>query len=161
MVRVYALDFGALRIRQRSRDGNAVASLHVHRSCRPDLVRLRMGNPAVGDGLPVDFSLPASGLAALSEASAAAPCHLAVSWLGFRIMIGAGLIKLRGDSCWRDLTCMYYHYETQPIPNPTEPLPSFCAALVSQNRNRWNHIVELVAPWFSFGPRTVCRIAGV
>src|SRR5207249_5149288 len=39
-------------------------------------------------------------------------------WLGFRIMVGAGLIKLRGDDCWRDLTCMYYHYETQPIPNP-------------------------------------------
>ena len=36
-------------------------------------------------------------------------------WLGFRIMIGAGLIKLRGDTCWRDLTCLYYHYETQPI----------------------------------------------
>src|ERR1043166_6138959 len=44
-------------------------------------------------------------------------------WLGFRIMIGAGLIKLRGDSCWRDLTCMYYHYETQPIPNPISPPP--------------------------------------
>src|SRR5438876_1338645 len=39
-------------------------------------------------------------------------------WLGFRIMIGAGLIKLRGDPCWRDLTCLYYHYKTQPIPNP-------------------------------------------
>src|SRR5947208_1358600 len=39
-------------------------------------------------------------------------------WLGFRIMIGAGLIKLRGDPCWRDLTCLYYHYETQPIPSP-------------------------------------------
>ena len=39
-------------------------------------------------------------------------------WLIFRVMLGAGLIKLRGDSCWRDLTCLYYHYETQPIPNP-------------------------------------------
>ncbi|XP_019858081.1 PREDICTED: lipase maturation factor 1-like [Amphimedon queenslandica] len=32
-------------------------------------------------------------------------------WMIFRIMIGAGLIKMRGDSCWRDLTCMNYHYE--------------------------------------------------
>ncbi|XP_062508003.1 lipase maturation factor 1-like isoform X3 [Corticium candelabrum] len=32
-------------------------------------------------------------------------------WLIFRIMIGAGLIKIRGDQCWRDLTCMNYHYE--------------------------------------------------
>ena len=22
-----------------------------------------------------------------------------------------GLIKIRGDRCWRDLTCMDYHYE--------------------------------------------------
>ncbi len=33
-------------------------------------------------------------------------------------MFGAGLIKLRGDPCWRDLTCLDYHYETQPMPNP-------------------------------------------
>ena len=25
-------------------------------------------------------------------------------WLIFRIMVGAGMIKLRGDACWRDLT---------------------------------------------------------
>jgi hypothetical protein len=33
-------------------------------------------------------------------------------------MIGAGMIKIRGDQCWRDLTCMNYHYQTQPVPNP-------------------------------------------
>ncbi|CAN0371180.1 unnamed protein product, partial [Hapterophycus canaliculatus] len=32
--------------------------------------------------------------------------------------LGAGLIKLRGDACWRDLTCMDFHYQTQPNPNP-------------------------------------------
>ncbi len=31
-------------------------------------------------------------------------------WLLFRIMLGAGLIKIRGDACWLDLTCMDYHY---------------------------------------------------
>jgi hypothetical protein len=39
-------------------------------------------------------------------------------WLVFRIEFGAGLIKLRGDACWRDLTCLYYHHETQPMPGP-------------------------------------------
>ncbi len=38
-------------------------------------------------------------------------------WLLFPLMFGAGLIKLRGDSCWRDLTCLNYYFETQPIPN--------------------------------------------
>src|SRR5690349_3922919 len=27
-------------------------------------------------------------------------------WLEFRVMFGAGLIKLRGDPCWKDLTCL-------------------------------------------------------
>jgi hypothetical protein len=39
-------------------------------------------------------------------------------WLLFRLMLGAGLIKIRGDECWRNLTCMNYHYQTQPVPNP-------------------------------------------
>ncbi len=39
-------------------------------------------------------------------------------WLCFRISIGAGLIKIRGDSCWTDKTCLHYHFETQPIPSP-------------------------------------------
>ena len=42
-------------------------------------------------------------------------------WLAVRIMWGAGLIKLRGDPCWRDLTCLDFHFETQPIPNPLSP----------------------------------------
>src|SRR5438094_4229464 len=33
-------------------------------------------------------------------------------WLLFRVEFGAGLIKMRGDQCWRDLTCLYYHHET-------------------------------------------------
>ncbi len=45
-------------------------------------------------------------------------CIWGLRWLLFRIMIGAGMIKIRGDECWRDLTCMNYHYQTQPVPNP-------------------------------------------
>ncbi|WP_437911096.1 lipase maturation factor family protein [Sorangium sp. So ce327] len=30
----------------------------------------------------------------------------------------AGLIKLRDDPRWRDLTCLVYHDETQPVPDP-------------------------------------------
>ena len=39
-------------------------------------------------------------------------------WLMFRISIGAGLIKVRGSSCWTNKTCLYHHFETQPIPSP-------------------------------------------
>src|ERR1700761_6906508 len=29
-------------------------------------------------------------------------------WLIFRLEFGAGMIKMRGDRCWRDLTCLRY-----------------------------------------------------
>src|SRR5213596_672888 len=82
-------------------------------------------------------------------------------WLGFRIMVGAGLIKLRGDPCWRDLTCMYYHYETQPIPSPISRYLHFAPHWFHKFETAWNHFVELVVPWFSFGPRLARHIAGV
>jgi hypothetical protein len=81
-------------------------------------------------------------------------------WLGFRIMIGAGLIKLRGDPCWRDLTCLYYHYETQPIPSPISRYLHFAPDWLLKLETAWNHFVELVVPWFSFGPRAARYIAG-
>ncbi len=33
-------------------------------------------------------------------------------WVLFRVEFGAGLIKMRGHSCWRELTCLDYHHET-------------------------------------------------
>lgn len=84
-----------------------------------------------------------------------------VRWLLFRTMFGAGLIKLRGDSCWWDLTCLHYHYETQPIPNAISwylhRLPGwfhkFCVLLT--------HFVELIVPWLILIPGTPCAIAGL
>ena len=81
-------------------------------------------------------------------------------WLIARIMLGAGLIKLRGDPCWRELTCLVWHYETQPVPNP---LSWWLAA-----QPRWfhvvgtafNHVVELGAPWLILLGRWGNRIAG-
>ena len=82
-------------------------------------------------------------------------------WLAFRIMLGAGLIKLRGDSCWRDLTCLYYHYETQPIPNPLSRSLHFMPHWFNRSGVLFNHLTELVAPWFVFGPRPARLAAGV
>ncbi|HTV18471.1 MAG TPA: lipase maturation factor family protein [Polyangiaceae bacterium] len=81
-------------------------------------------------------------------------------WLTFRVMFGAGLIKLRGDSCWTDLTCLVYHYETQPNPHPLSWLlhqapPWFHAIGVLLN-----HFVEVVVPFGVFGPRRLRHWAG-
>jgi hypothetical protein len=75
-------------------------------------------------------------------------------WLLFRIMLGAGLIKIRGDSCWRDLTCMQYHYQTQPVPNPLSPLFHASPERFHTFETFGNNIIELVIPWFLFLPRT-------
>ncbi len=80
-------------------------------------------------------------------------------WLTFRIMLGAGLIKLRGDSCWRDLTCLDFHYETQPIPNPVSRTFHFLPHWANAAGVLYNHATEVVAPWGIFGPRIVRIVA--
>jgi hypothetical protein len=82
-------------------------------------------------------------------------------FLIFRIMLGAGLIKLRGDPCWRDLTCLAYHYETQPIPNPLSPFLHFMPLWFHKLGALYNDLCELVAPFFVFGPRKLRHLAGV
>jgi lipase maturation factor len=82
-------------------------------------------------------------------------------WLIVRIMLGAGLIKIRGDDCWRDLTALYFHYETQPIPNPVSRWLHFAPHWFHQFGCLVNHAVELVAPLFAFGPRVARRAAGI
>ena len=74
-------------------------------------------------------------------------------WLIVRIMLGSALIKLRGDSCWRDLTALYYHFETQPIPNPVSRGFHFLPHPILQFGVIWTFVVELVAPFFCFWPR--------
>ncbi len=82
-------------------------------------------------------------------------------WLVFRIMLGAGLIKMRGDPCWRELTCLLYHYETQPIPHPLSWYFHNLPPWVQTAGVLFNHLVELVAPFFVFGPRRARHTAGV
>jgi Lipase maturation factor len=82
-------------------------------------------------------------------------------WLAFRVMFGAGLIKMRGDPCWRDLTCLLYHYETQPLPNPLSWLLHQTPPWVHRAEVLWNHFVELVVPFGLFGPRRLRTIAGL
>lgn len=82
-------------------------------------------------------------------------------WLAFRVMLGAGLIKLRGDACWTELTCLDAHFETQPIPNPLSPLFHHLPHAVHAAGVAINHIVEVVLPWFAFGPRRLRLVAAI
>lgn len=82
-------------------------------------------------------------------------------WLIFRIMIGAFLIKWRGDSCWRDYTALNFHYETQPVPNPLSRYLHLAPAWTQTAGVYWNHFVEFAVPWFAFWPRISRHVAGV
>lgn len=82
-------------------------------------------------------------------------------WVLFRVIFGAGMIKLRGDPCWRDLTCLYYHFETQPMPNPLSWYFHWLPAWLHRGGVLFNHLVELAAPIFYFAPQPASAIAGI
>ncbi|NXG17456.1 LMF1 factor, partial [Grallaria varia] len=82
-------------------------------------------------------------------------------WLIFRIMLGAGLIKIRGDRCWRELTCMDYHYETQPVPNPISYFMHRSPWWFHRLETLVNHFVELLVPFFLFLGRRMCILHGL
>ncbi|XP_049419438.1 lipase maturation factor 1 [Epinephelus fuscoguttatus] len=81
-------------------------------------------------------------------------------WLIVRIMLGAGLIKIRGDKCWRDLTCMDYHYETQPVPNPMSYYMHRSPWWFHRFETLSNHLIELIFPFFTFLGRRMCMVNG-
>jgi hypothetical protein len=98
----------------------------------------------------------------LGPARLAAPLIpiLILRWMLFRTELGAGLIKLRHDPCWRDLTCLHYHYETQPLPNPLSwyfhriPKPLQRASVL------FSHIVQVGLPFLLLLPQPFAAIAG-
>ena len=81
-------------------------------------------------------------------------------WLLFRLVFSSGLVKLlSGDSAWRSLRALDFHYETQPLPAWTSwyvhQLPEWAqtasvAAVFA---------LELVVPFAIFAPRRI-RLAG-
>ena len=89
------------------------------------------------------------------------PLVYLLRWLVFRLEFGAGLIKMRGDRCWRDLTCLYYHHETQPMPNPLSWYFHRLPAALHRIEVLGNHFAQLVVPWFLFAPQPVATIAGL
>jgi hypothetical protein len=86
---------------------------------------------------------------------------LLLRWLLFRVEFGAGLIKIRHDPCWRDLTCLYYHHETQPMPNPLSWYFHHLPKLIHRLEVAGNHIGQLIVPFFLFAPQPIASIAGL
>lgn len=80
---------------------------------------------------------------------------LGLRWMLLRTELGAGLIKLRHDKCWRDLTCLYYHYETQPVPNALSWYFHRLPRRVHRAGVMGSHLVQVVVPFGLFLPQPV------
>jgi predicted DCC family thiol-disulfide oxidoreductase YuxK len=81
-------------------------------------------------------------------------------WLIFRLMFLSALTKwLWNDDCWRDMTALKYHFETQPLPiwsswyahhNPMWMLKTSCAIMF---------FIEGIVPFLFFFPRRTRMLA--
>lgn len=80
-------------------------------------------------------------------------------WLLFRVEFGAGMIKMRGDSCWRDFTALFYHHETQPMPNPLSRHFHLLPKPLHRIEVAGNHFAQLILPFLVFAPQPVASIA--
>ncbi len=84
---------------------------------------------------------------------------LALRWMFFRTEMGAGLIKLRHDPCWRDLTCLDFHYETQPLPNPLSWYFHRLPKPVHRFGVLFSHFLQVVCPLGLFAPQPIASVA--
>ena len=92
---------------------------------------------------------------------AAAHAHLAAALAALSRRVRRGSHQDPRRPCWRDLTCLYYHHETQPMPGPLSwyfhhlPKPLHRAEVLG------NHFAQLVVPFFLFFPQPIATVAGL
>ncbi len=75
-------------------------------------------------------------------------------WLLFRLVFLSGMAKLAsGDTTWRTLTALAYHYETQPLPPWTAWYAHHLPLLFQQASAVLMFLAELIIPFLFFAPR--------
>lgn len=84
---------------------------------------------------------------------------LLVAWLVFRLEFGAGMIKWRGDPAWRNLTAMFYHHQTQPMPGPLSRYAHLAPKWWHRCEAAGNHGAQLLIPFLLFAPQPIASVA--
>lgn len=85
-----------------------------------------------------------------------------IRWLSFRLLFSSGLVKLlSGCPTWWHLTALFYHFETQCLPNPLSwyfhQLPSpFLHFGVG-----FTYFSMLFCPWCFYSPFRILRLCAV
>lgn len=84
---------------------------------------------------------------------------LFLRWMLVRLEFGAGMIKMRGDSSWRDLTAMDHHHQTQPMPGPLSRLAHLAPRWWHRLEVLGSHAVQLGVIWLVLLPQPIASIA--
>lgn len=80
-------------------------------------------------------------------------------WLLFRLLFLSGAVKLlSGDSTWRNLTALNYHYWTQPLPTPVAWYAAQLPAWFQSVSVVGVFTLELAIPFVIFTPRRFRQI---
>jgi hypothetical protein len=101
------------------------------------------------------------GFLGSAEVAPSLPMILLLRWFVIRVEFGAGMIKMRGDASWRNLTAMDYHHQTQPMPGPLSRRAHLMPGWWHKGETLGSHIVQLAAPWLLFLPQPIASFAAV
>ena len=86
---------------------------------------------------------------------------LFLAWLLIRLEFGAGMIKMRGDASWRDLTAMDHHHETQPMPGPLSRTAHLMPRWWHRAEVLGSHVVQLGLVWLVLAPQPLAVIGAL
>ena len=108
-----------------------------------------------------DLLLLEAGFLAIFLSSSTSVVVWLYRWLVFRFMLFGGLVKiLSADPAWDNLTALFYHFETQPLPTPVSAWFHFLPDGILVSMTATTLVIELLIPFLLFTPRRFRFVAG-
>lgn len=88
--------------------------------------------------------------------------HILIRLLLFRLMFFSGLVKLASDDpAWWNLTALFYHFETQPLPHALSWYFHQLPFIMLKIGTAVMFVIELLAPFFIFLGTRLRTTAGI
>ena len=147
-----AVAAGGRRLRERDRARAPVRAADLGRRHRPGLLRVRLGDPARRDRLPLHLPVPAARRAAVP-----APSRAPAGGLAAALADRAHDVGRRADQAARRPLLARPHLPRLPLRDAADPQPALARVPFPAALGRtaagvlFNHVVELGAPFFVFG----------
>ncbi len=111
-------------------------------------------------GFQWDTLLLEAGFLAFFLSIATKPGIWLLRCLLFRFMFLSGAVKrLSGDPTWANLTALFYHFQTQPLPTPLAWYAHHLPRVVLEGSTAATFFIELGLPFLIFCPRRLRFVA--